>query len=190
MQLDHGEQHPSAPPARPSLATRAMPSELAARPRPRAIDVSYWLWLAACLVGVITAAATLHYFDELQAAVLSIIERNSPGETPRTRENVATAMLAILIGAGVLLVLVQMAFAMAMHSGRGWARFALVLPALLGALYSIAVFSSSPMMTQAGLLATIVLMIVATVPMFLPGTRAWFAQQRLARSGGYGYSSE
>ncbi len=189
MQLDRGEQHPSTPPARPSLATRAMPSELAARPRPRAIDVSYWLWLAACLVGVITAAATLRYFGELQAAILSIVEQQFPRETPGTRENVATATLAVLIGAGVVVVLVQMASAMAMHSGRGWARFALILPALLCALYSIAlVFSTAPTMTKAGLLTTTALMIFAVVPMFLPGARAWFAQQRLARSGGYGYS--
>ncbi len=165
-----------------------MPSELAARPRPRAIDVSYWLWLVACLVGVITAAATLRYFGELQAAILSIVEQQFPRETPGTRENVATATLAILIGAGVVVVLVQMALAMAMHSGRGWARFALILPALLVALYSVAVFGIAPMMTRAGLLTTAALMVIAAVPMFLPSVRAWFAQQRLARSGDYGYS--
>lgn len=165
-----------------------MPSELAARPRPRSIDVSYWLWLTACLVGVITATATLRYFGELQAAVLSIVEQRFPGETPGSQENVATATLAILIGAGVLVVLVQMAFAMAMHSGRGWARFALILPALLGTLYSIAVFDTVPMTTRAGLSATTALIILAAVPMFLPGSRAWFAHRRLARSGGYGYT--
>ncbi|MGH3944594.1 MAG: hypothetical protein ACRDSI_06060, partial [Pseudonocardiaceae bacterium] len=154
------------------------------------IDVSYWVWLAACLVGVITAAATLRYFGELQAAILSIVEQQFPGETPGTRENVATATLAILIGAGVVVVLVQMAFAMAMHSGRGWARFVLIGPALLVALYSVAILGTAPMMTQAGLLTTTVLMVIAVVPMFLPGARAWFAQQRLARSGGYGYTSE
>lgn len=165
-----------------------MPSELAARPRPRAIDLSYWMWLAACLVGVITAAATLRYFGELQAAILSIVEQQFPRETPGTRENVATATLAILIGTGVVVVLVQMAFAMAMHSGRGWARFALGLPTLLVALYSVAVFGIVPMMTRAGLLTTAALMVIAAVPMFLPGARAWFAQQHLARSGDYSYS--
>ncbi|MGH3873179.1 MAG: hypothetical protein ACRDSR_17000 [Pseudonocardiaceae bacterium] len=187
MQLDHGEQRPSEPPARPSLTTRALPSEVGAHPRPRAVDVSYWLWLAACLVGVITAAVTLPYFGQFQDAVLSIVEQRFPGETPATRENTAVATVATLIGAGVALILAQMALAMAMHSGRGWARFALVLPAALSTLYSAAVFVNAPTMTRAGLLATIVLMIVATVPMFLPGSRAWFAQQRMARSGGYGY---
>lgn len=188
MQLDHGDSHSSAPPARPSLATRAVPSELAARPRPRAVDVSYWLWLAACLVGVITAAATLRYFGDLQDAMFSVVGRQFPDETPATRAEVATAAVAILIGVGVAVILAQMALAMAMHSGRGWARFALILPALVGALYSVAMFSTAPATTKAGLLTTTALMIVAVVPMFLPDPRAWFTQCRLARSGGYGYS--
>ncbi|MGH3985353.1 MAG: hypothetical protein ACRDST_22365 [Pseudonocardiaceae bacterium] len=165
-----------------------MPSELAALPRPRIIDVSYWVWLLTCLVGVITAAATLRYFGDLQDAMMSIVERQFPGETPATYAEVATAALATLIGAGVVVILVQMALAMAMHSGRGWARFALILPAGLGVLYSIAVFSTAPAMTKVGLLATTVLMVIAVIPMFLPGARAWFAQRRLTRSGSYDFS--
>ena len=164
-----------------------MPSELVARPRPRSIDVSYWVWLAACLVGVITAAATLRHFDELQDTFMSIVARQFPDETPATRAEVATATLAILISAGVVVILTQMALAMAMHSGRGWARFALILPALLGTLYGVAVFGTVPMTTRVGLLATTALMIIAGVPMFLPGARAWFAQRRLARSRGFGH---
>jgi hypothetical protein len=190
MQVDHGDSHPSAPPARPSLATRAVPSELAAQPRPRAIDVSYWLWLAACLVGVITAAASLRYFGDLQDAMFSLVGQQFPDEKPATRAEVATAAAAILVGAGVAVILVQMALAMAMHSGRGWARFALILPVLVGGLYSVAMFGTAPATTKAGVLITTALTIVAVVPMFLPDARAWFTQCRLARSGGYGYSGE
>ncbi len=188
MQAERGDSPPSAPPARPSRATRAMPSELAALPRPRIIDLSYWLWLVACLVGVITAAATLRYFGDLQDAMFSIVERQFPDEARATNAEVATAAVAILIGAGVLVILVQMAMAMAMHSGRGWARFALILPALLGVLYSITVFGTAPAMTKVGLLAATVLMVIAVIPMFLPGARAWFAQRRLTRSASYDYS--
>lgn len=165
-----------------------MPSELAALPRPRIIDFSYWLWLLACLVGVITAAATLRYFDDLHDAMMSIAERQFPGEARATYAEVATAALATLIGVGVLVILVQMALAMAMHSGRGWARFALILPAGLAVIYSFAVFGTAPAMTKAGLVATTVLVIIAVVPMFLPGARAWFAQRHLARSDSYDYS--
>ncbi len=174
MKADQGDRHSPAPPPRPSVATRAAPSEVAARPRPRVIDVSYWLWLAACLVGVITAAATLRYYGELQAAVLSMVDRQFPAETPAMREEVATVALAILIGGGVVLILVQMALAIVMRSGRGWARFALIVPTLVGALYSVAVFGTAPMTTRVGLLTTTTVMLIAAVLMFLTNARSWF----------------
>ena len=176
-----GDRLPSAPPTRPSVATGPTPSEFAARPRPRVVEVSYWLWLGACLAGLLTAAATLLYFRQLQAEMLSIVERDFPRETPATRNEVATAAVATLIGAGVLVVLAQLAFTIAMRAGRGWARHVLVLLALLGALYSIVVFRAAPMVAKAGLLATTALILIAVVPMFFIGARIWFAQRRLAR---------
>ena len=86
-----GERHPYAPPTRPSLALGAPPSEMAARPRPRVVDVSYCLWLGAFLVGAITATVTLMYFSQLRAAMLSIVEQEFPREAPATRNEVATA---------------------------------------------------------------------------------------------------
>ncbi|MDQ3761842.1 MAG: hypothetical protein M3460_09110 [Actinomycetota bacterium] len=165
-----------------------MPSETAALPRPRVIELSYWLWLGACLVGVITAAATLPYFGELQAAVLLMVEQQFPHETPATREEVATVTVTTLMGAGVAIILVQLAFAITMHSGRGWARFVLVLLTLLGMLYNVAVFATAPTVSQVGLLTSTVLMVIAVVLMLRPDARTWFAQRRLAQSVGYGYS--
>lgn len=176
------ERNPSTPPPRPSLSTRATPSQIAVQPRPRVVDVSYWLWLGACLVGVISVAATLIYFGKLQADMLSMVEQRFPRETPVKREEVATLAVAILIGAGVLVVLVQMTLAIVLHSGRGWARFALVVSGLLGTLYGVAVIGAAPVFTKAGLLAAVALMVIAAVLMFLPGARAWFAQRRLAQS--------
>lgn len=159
-----------------------MPSELPAPPRPRLIDLSYWLWLAAGVVGIITAIATLRYFGELKAVVLAIVEQQYPLETPPTREKVAGAAVATLIGAGALIALVQMTLAVTMRSGRGWARFALIGFTVCGALYGVAVFGASPSITRAGLLATAALIVIASAPMFLPGNRSWFAHRRAARS--------
>ncbi|MGH3821505.1 MAG: hypothetical protein ACRDRA_01460 [Pseudonocardiaceae bacterium] len=161
-----------------------MPSELPAPPRPRLIDLSYWLWFGACVVGVITAIATLRYFGELKALVLLTLEREHPLETLATRERVAMATVATLIGAGALIALVQTTLAFTMRSGRGWARFPLVGLTLLSALYSVKVFGEAPPITQAGLLASTALMVIASVPTCLPGTRTWFAHRRMARSIG------
>jgi hypothetical protein len=161
-----------------------MPSELPAPPRPRLIDISHWLWLGAGLVGVITVIATLRHFGELNALVLGIIEQQYPLETPATREKAAEATVLTLIGAGALISLLQITLAVTMRSGRGWARFGLLGLVILGAIYEVAVFSAVPPITRVGLLANATLMVIAVVPTFLPGNRAWFAHQRLARSIG------
>ncbi|MGH3914502.1 MAG: hypothetical protein ACRDTC_14020 [Pseudonocardiaceae bacterium] len=186
MEQGYGDdRNLSTPPVRPSVTVGATPSQLSVQPRPRVVDVSYWLWLAACLMGVITVAATLIYFSELQAGMLSMIEQRFPSETPATREQVATAAVAILIGAGVLVVLVQMTLAILLHSGRGWARFALVVFGILGTGYGVVVVGAAPVVTKAGLGATVGLMVLAGVLMFLPRARTWFAQPHRVHSAGY-----
>ena len=184
-QAHSGERYPPAPPARPSVRIGAPPSETTTLARPRVVRVSYGLWLAACLLGVITAAATLNYFDQLQADLLSLVEQEFPNEAPAKRDEVATAAVAILIGAGVLIFVVQTAFAVAMHSGRGWTRYPLVLFTFAGVAYNIVVVGAVPTVTQVGLPASTALMVIAMVLMFVPPTQAWFTQRHLARSGGY-----
>lgn len=183
MQADPSDSLPSAPPPRPSLAISAMRSDRPAPPR--VVHVAWWLWFAAGLAGIITAAATLRYFGELHAMMLSIVDRQFPQETPVTRDRAATATVATLIGAGVLISLIQLAFAVAMRSGRSWARFALVGLSIVGALYCAAVFGTAPQLSRVGLLASIALMVIAAVPMFLPGAQRWFAQQHIARPQNY-----
>lgn len=162
-----------------------MPSEQFAPARPRAVELSYWLWFGACVLGMITTVATLRYFSELQTLVLVIVEQQYPLETAATREKAAWATVATVIGAGALIILVQLLLALAMRSGRGWARFALVGFIVLGALYGVAVLGAAPAISRAGLLASTAMMVIASVPMFLPGTRPWFAHRRVARSRGY-----
>ena len=179
-----GDRLASTPPMRPSVKVGAAPSEITARPRPRGLTVSYGLWLVACVLGVITAAVTLVYFGQLQADLLAIVDRQFPDEHPATRDSVATAALGILIGAGVVVILIQLALAIAMHSGRGWARFLLVLFTFVGVLYTAVMFGPAPTVTQVGLVVTTGLMVLATVPMFLRGAHEWFVHRSLFRSQG------
>ncbi len=184
-----GDRDVYEPPERPLVMTGATPWDRAMQPRPLALGVSSWLWLGACLLAVITAAAALFSFDQLHAEMLSIVEQQFPAESPGTRDQVTTAALAVLVGTGVLIALVQMVLALVLSSGRGWARPVLVLLAVLGALYGVSVFGVAPVVARAGLLVTGAVMLIAMVLMFAPGTRPWLGQQRLARSGGYGYDA-
>lgn len=184
MQAERGDSQPPPPPPRPSVATRALPSEVPAPPRPRLIDLSYWLWLGAGVVGVVTAVATLRHFGELKTLVLAIVDQQYPLETPGTREKVAGATVVTLIGAGAMIALLQTMLAVTMRSGRGWARFVMIGLTVLGALYGVAVFGAAPPTIRFGLLGTIALMVIASVLMVLPGNRAWFDHRRVARSIG------
>jgi len=147
---------------------------MAAPPRPRAVAVSYWCWLTACLVGTTTAAVTVLSFDQLQAGLLTMVEREFPNEATATRDEVATAALAILIGFGVTVVLAQMMVAILMHAGRRGARPALVLLAVIGGVYVVGVLGAVPLATKVGLLITAGLMAVAAILMFVPGVGRWF----------------
>jgi len=147
---------------------------LAAQPRPRAVAVSYWCWLTACLVGTITAAVAVLSFDQLQAGLLTLVEREFPNEATAMRDDVATAALAILVGFGVTVVLAQMMVAISMHAGRRGARPALVLLAITGGVYVAGVLGAVPLATRVGLLITAGLMAVAAILMFVPGVGRWF----------------
>ena len=154
-------------------------------PPPRIVHVACWLWFAAGLAGIITAAVTLRYFSELHTMMLSIVDRQFPQETSVTRDRAAIATVATLISAGVLISLIQVALAVLMRSGRGWTRFALVGLTILGALYCAAVFGSAPQLSRVGLLASIALMIIAAIPTFRPDAGKWFAQPRIIRPPTY-----
>lgn len=176
----------ATPPMRPRVQVGVTPWQATAPPRPRGIAVSCGVWLGACVLGMITVAVTLIQFDRLQVDMLSVVARRFPNESLATRDSVATAAVSVLIAVGVLVILLQLGLAIAMRSGRGWTRFALVLFALVGIGYTVAIFSAVPEVTRAGLLVTSALMVVATVPMFLRDAQKWFAYRGLVRSAAGG----
>ena len=169
------------PPPRPPVAPRLPPSEAAAvgRPeRPRVVDVAHGFRMLSCLAGVITAVLSLRYFDEYQAALFVITQRDYPSETAATQEQVATAGAGVLIGVGVLMLVLQMLFSLAMCSGRNWARFVLVLIGGVGLCYTFLVVNSVSFDIKVGIGAAAGLAVVGVLAMFLPGTGEWFERGR------------
>ena len=171
---------PATPP-RPPVAPGLPPSEAAAarRPeRPRVVDVAHGFWMLSCLAGVITAVLSLRHFDEYKAALLAITQRDYPTETAATQEQVATAGVGVLLGAGMLVVVLQLVFSLAMRSGRNWARIVLVLVGVLGLFYAFLVVNSVSSDIKVGIGAAAGLAVVGVLAMFLPGTGKWFERDR------------
>jgi len=91
---------------------------------------------------------------------------------------VATAAIGVLLGAGVLVVVLQMLLSLAMHSGRNWARIVLVLIGGMGLFYAFLVVNSVSFDIKVGIAAAVGLAVVGVLAMFLPGTGEWFERDR------------
>ncbi len=166
----------AGPPTRPKFEFRTPPSALPIR-RPRAITVSWALWLAAALLYLVAVALPLLGIGDFQGDVLAIVERDYPNETAATRGRVVVLTSAVLIGGGMLLALLEAGFAAAMRSGRGWARGVLVLllaPQLLHAWVLVGV--ASPASIGCVAIGT-ALALAAAAAMFSPGMGGWLARQ-------------
>jgi hypothetical protein len=176
-----------APPPRPSTARLSMPpmAALEELPRPRSITLSFWCWvfggvLAVAVVGLLaTRADVLH-------AEFARLAREDDGKASRaTIDGVANASVLIVIGAGALVAVLGVLLAPGLRAARGWARALLAVVALAALAYVILASSTlNDLLTDlrgpivVGLAAYALLVIVAAVGMFLPGTSAWFQRPR------------
>lgn len=176
------------PPPRPSTARLSMPpmAALQEQPRPGVIAFSFWCWiLGSLLVGAAGALAATKT-DAMRAEFARIARESDPGAAQSTIDSVAAASVLIVVGTGVLLAVLGLLFAFAMRSARGWGRVLLTIVALVGVAYAAVVISAltDPMLEDlrtpvtAGLLAYTVLVVVATIWMYLPGANAWFRRPR------------
>jgi hypothetical protein len=133
------------------------------------------LWLVAAAVGAAGAVLILADLWQLQADLLAQVVQQFPTEPAATQQRVADTAVAVLIGSWVLVVLLQLAGAIAMGARRRLARLALVLPWLLGVVQNVFLIGIVPLPILATLLTATALATVATVAMFLPPCSAWLA---------------
>ena len=90
----------------------------------------------------------------------------------------ATAAIGVLLGAGVLVVALQLVFSLAMRSGLNWARIVLVLVGGMGLFYAFLLVNSVSFDIKVGIAAAACLAVVGVLAMFLPGTGEWFERDR------------
>lgn len=164
------------PPGRPRFEFRERPSAALAR-RATAVRISYGLWLAAATTGLAAALISLFALSELLAAIAAIVERDFPAEAARA-DRVASIAAGVLVGGGVLVALAQAGFAMGMRSGRGGARFALVVLLAVSVVQVLLSIGVVPDPGAAALLLGVGLGAVASVLMYLPAANLWFAARR------------
>ncbi len=177
------------PPPRPSTTLRAAPPLAALREQscPGVVIASFWVWAIATLAALLTAVITLTQFDRMHTALVHVARQHNKAAESAALDRAATVSIAVLISAGVLLALLQLALAAAMRSGRNWARIMLVVLVVASAFYCLLLFSgvnttalgSISTWARAGLLLYIGLGCVAIVLMFFRGAQPWFRRREL-----------
>ncbi|TWP46284.1 hypothetical protein FKR81_36740 [Lentzea tibetensis] len=142
--------------------------------KPRTVKIALLLWIVAVVLQLASSMLTLLDLDQLRTDLLAEVSQGFPAESPVMKDRVVVAVLALLLGSGVLLALLQLGFASAMNKGKRWARLALVPLAAFGVVHAAIVFGalSSPLL--AGLLAAAGVAVSAVVTSFLPASRVWF----------------
>jgi len=171
------QRRPQAPPGRPAFEFRQRPSEVVAR-RARSVDVSYGLWTAAAVLGLAAALVMLLDLDGTQAAVRAIVDRDFSNETAVTRDRVVAAAAGVLVGGAFLLSLAMGVSAAAMRSGRGGARFVLVLLMAVTLVEIVLAVGVVAQLVVVLLVVTAALGVAAAVQMYLPGSNRWFVMPR------------
>ena len=120
---------------------------------PPGLRVSYWIWVAGGLLGLLAGVVGL-----FGALVLFVV---SPP---------AGILLLLLVTVALALSAAQVTLAMKMKEGREWARFALTIAA--GVSLLLAVVSTG--LTGGGSWPGFVISLAATVLMWLPSAQSWF----------------
>jgi hypothetical protein len=155
-------------------------------PRPRVITVSFWCWIAGSLLAGVTVALIATTVDAMHAEFARLARDRDPDASASTIDSVASASVLIVIGLGLLLTVLGVALAAGLRAARGWARGLLTVVALAAVGYTALVTSAltDPMLDDlrgpvvGGVLGYAVLVLAATVCMYLPGTKAWFRRPK------------
>lgn len=160
------------PPPRPSTARTSAPPLSAMRglPRPLAVTLAFWLWGLAATLAVATAVVAAGRLDALRGEFVREARENDSSASADTVDRVADLSVLVLVGGGLLLGVLAVLLAAAMRAGKGWARVALVLVALLAVGYAVLVVAPAGwlVLTVAGVA------VVAAVCMYLPESKPWF----------------
>ncbi len=141
---------------------------------PREVDVSFWLWVATVVFGVLSTLLVLVNFEAMRTLALDLARQADPSVETAAAEDVATLGLIIGLAIGVVFIVAQLVLALLMRKGHNWARVVLTVPTVLSVLLLLLSLPTSTGLNRAAAIVQNLLMVAATVFMFLPAANPWF----------------
>ncbi|MDQ3762251.1 MAG: hypothetical protein M3460_11355 [Actinomycetota bacterium] len=165
-----GRQSPVPPPPPGSYQVPAAPAR---GPRPRGVEISFWLWIVNLTLGVIGSLSALTQIDRLRAEAINSAVAQNPTLDRSLIESVATGVLIGTVLVGLLFIAIGFVFVFLMRGGRNWARIVL---AVLGGLTVLLVLFGLTNATGPVLVTYVQLLLLvgAIATMFGPAANAWF----------------
>jgi hypothetical protein len=139
------------------------------------VEISFGLWVATLVLGVIGAVLSYSQIKQVQAQMINQMVTQNPSVDQSMIERTATTTLIVVVVVWLLVMAAMFLFVFLMRAGRNWARIVL---AVLGGLYVIfSLIGVAVAGSVAGLLQ-LLLLVGAIATMFLPAANAWFAPRR------------
>lgn len=171
----HGQQRPLPPPPPsgypvPELAARA--------PRPRAVEISFWLWIVNLTLGAIGSVVALAQIDRVRTEAINKAIAENPTMDRSTISSVATGVLIGSVAVGLFFIAVGLLLVLLMRGGRNWARIVLAVLGALSVLFGLIGLANNTGPMLAAAVVQLLLVVGAIATMFMPAATAWFCPGR------------
>ncbi|MDQ4103824.1 MAG: hypothetical protein M3186_08995 [Actinomycetota bacterium] len=145
-------------------------------PRPRTVEISFWLWIVILTFSGIGILITLTQLDQLRAQVIDTALAQDPTQDRSMIESVMTGALTVGVVFALVFVAAGFAFAFFMRKGRNWARMLLAVPGgLIVLLWLIGLTQGAGPTPALGVsLVQLLLVVAAIATMFGAEANVWF----------------
>ena len=143
--------------------------------RTNTVEIAFWLLLAsaaAVLIRIPVGISAVNT-DEFKAELEAVFGRNV------IVPNWIASESSAYVWSGIITAVIFAALAVLVRMRMGWSRYVLIVAAVLTGLNMRVQFTQEPVISSAAwvTLASVLLALAATVLLFLPQSRAWFASK-------------
>jgi len=142
-------------------------------PRPRGVEISFWVWVTYLTIGAINAVVGFIQRDRSRAEAIDAVIARYPTMDRAMIESVATGVVVGMAVVALLFVAAGLSLAFGMRGGRNWARIVLTVVGSLGVFFLI-----GPVSTPLQALFQLLLLVAAIVMMFQRPANEWFRPHR------------
>lgn len=147
-------------------------------PRPRIVEISFWIWIINLALGGIAILVALTQIDRLRVEAINSAVASDPTLDRSMIESVATGVLIATVVVGLLCVAVGFVLVFLMRGGRNWARIVLAVLGGLIVLFGLFGLTNATGPALAISVVQLLLLVTAIATMFGRAANAWFRPRR------------